>query len=170
MAKEIVPKGSIIVGRVLSPHGMTGAFRVEAISDSPGRFYAGGILYLEGQPHEIHLSTRRSDGSLVLKLEGIDNRDDAYLVRNALLTVTEEMVPSLPLGEYYYYQIIGMDVYTQAGDSLGRITEVIRTGSNDVYVVMGESGEILIPALDEVIREVDVEKGTMTVSLPEGLR
>ena len=106
----------------------------------------------------------------MLKLEGINSRSEAESLRDSFLMVPEDMVPPLPEGEYYHFQIIDMQVYTQEREYLGQITQILSTGSNDVYVVSHDGQELLIPALDEVIKEVDVERGMMTVELPEGLR
>jgi 16S rRNA processing protein RimM len=78
---------------------------------------------------------------------------------------------AMPLGEdeYYVYQIVGLDVWTAEGEYLGRISEVLFTGANDVYVVQGEKGEILIPAIEDVVLEVDLDGGRLTVELMEGL-
>ena len=73
-------------------------------------------------------------------------------------------------GEYFHYQIIGLKVISVTGEDLGEITDILETGSNDVYVVVGPTGEILVPAIRDVIKEIDVLSGLMTVDLPEGLR
>ena len=160
----------MIVGRVLAAHGMMGEVQIEVISDSPGRFSAGGILYLMGEPREIQGSSGARKGRINLKLGGVDSRTEAESLRGGILTVPEDMVPPLPEGGYYHYQIIDMRVHTHQGEYLGRITEILTTGSNDVYVVSLEGTELLIPAVDEVIKNIDVDGGKMTVELPPGLR
>ena len=87
-----------------------------------------------------------------------------------MITVPPEAVPQLPEGEYFYFQLLELRVLTQEGEDLGRISDILVTGSNDVYVVSGPTGEVLIPALADVIVKVDLDQGTMVVSLPEGLR
>ena len=158
------------MGRVLAAQGLKGEVRIEVITDSPDRFSSGGIVYVKGEPHRIRRSSRLPKGTLALKLEGIDNRGQAEALRESLLTVPEEMVPPPPEGQYYHFQIIDMRVHTQEREYLGQVIQIISTGSNDVYVVSREGKEILIPALDDVIKEMDVERGVMTVDLPEGLR
>ena len=79
-------------------------------------------------------------------------------------------VPEAEEGEYFHYQIIGLKVISVTGEDLGEITDILETGSNDVYVVVGPTGEILVPAIRDVIKEIDVLSGLMTVDLPEGLR
>jgi 16S rRNA processing protein RimM len=170
MDKDVTSGRLVVVGRVLSPHGTTGELQIEAISDSPGRFSSGGMLYLNDRPHKIKSSRGLPKGRIGLKLEGINSRNEAESLRGSLLLVTEDMVPPLPEGEYYHFQLIGIRVYTQEHEYLGQVTEILATGSNDVYLVSHNSSEILIPALHDVVVRVDVNGRTMTVDLPEGLR
>ena len=170
MDEETGSSSHVIVGTVLGAQGVTGEVHVEVTSDSPGRFSTGGVLYLKGKPHTIQRSYALSRGRVGLKLEGIDSRSEAQTLRGSHLTVPEAMVPPLPQGKYYHFQIIAMRVYTGEGEYLGQVAEILSTGSNDVYIVSNEGKDLLIPALEEVIVEVDVEKGMMTVDLPQGLR
>ena len=170
MAEQLDPKGLVAVGRVVKPQGLKGGIQVEVYSDAPGRFSAGGFLYLNGHPHTIERSSDLSRGRIALKLDNIDSRTQAEGLRDCILAVTPDMVPPAPQGQYYHYQIMEMKVYTQEGEYLGRIAEIISTGSNDVYVVQRNGQEVMIPALDDVVIEVDVEGERMTVSLPPGLR
>lgn len=86
------------------------------------------------------------------------------------LTASPETSPQLPQGEYFHYQLMGLRVMTEEGEELGEISEIIETGSNDVYVVSGGRGELLLPAISQVVREVDLTHQTMVVRLLEGLR
>ena len=160
----------IPVGRVLSPRGTGGEVQVEVLSDSPGRFTPGGVVFLQGKRLVIGGCSHLSRGRLALTLEGVYDRGQAEGLRGALLTVPEDMVPSLPEGEYYHFQLVDMDVFTGDGEYLGRITEVLSTGANDVYVVVRDGREMLIPAIEDVVVGVDVGGGRMKVELPPGLR
>jgi 16S rRNA processing protein RimM len=170
VSKEIGLRRLILVGRVLGARGVKGEVRVKVISDSPGRFAAGGTLYVGDRPRTIDSSMGLPRGYVGLKLEGIDSRDDAESLRGCSLQVPEEMAPPLPKGQYYHFQIIDLCVYTRLGEYLGRVAEILSTGSNDVYIVDHEGRQLLIPALEGVIEEVDVVRGVMTVDLPDGLR
>ena len=170
MDQDKKPEKSVIVGRVLGPRGLRGELQVEVISDSPGRFSPGGILYIANRIYKIQRSSRLPKGRATLKLNGIDDRDQAQALRDSLVTVTEDLVPPLPEGQYYHFQIMDMQVYTQEGEHLGRVIDILSTGSNDVYVVSLRGSELLIPALDDVIKDVDVEQARMVVELPDGLR
>ena len=85
------------------------------------------------------------------------------------LTISEEDAASAVEGEYFHYQLLGMSVYTEAGEALGTIVEILETGSNDVYVVAGNSQEVLVPATSQVVLQVDVPARRMTVRLLEGM-
>ena len=142
---------------------------MEPLTDFQGRFAAGEVLLISSRPHRLEYAQWRN-ALVVLKLEGIDSVHDAETLRGESLFVPRERVPSLPEDQYYYFQLMDMEVYTSEGEHLGHISEIIETGSNDVYVVTGGDRELLVPALDDVIREVDVEARRMLVDLPEGLR
>ena len=158
------------MGVILGAHGVRGEVRVRTLSDVPHRFDPGESLFLQGHQHLILSSSSARAGIIVLKLEGIDTQAAARALTGEELTTPAESAPELAEDEYFHYQLIGMQVYTEEGEDLGRINEIIVTGSNDVYVVNGPSGEVLLPALAQVIRQVDLAQRTMTVRLMEGLR
>ena len=173
---------SILVGKIISTHGLAGGFRATVLSDVTHRFSAGQVLYVLGQPYEISSSSpasfkanrsgksNNSGKQIILRFQGLDSEASVKVLVGEDLTVPETAVPSLPEGEYFHYQIMGLQVLTEEGEILGRVTEILETGSNDVYVTTGDSGELLIPALDDVIREIRLSDGVMVVSLPDGLR
>jgi 16S rRNA processing protein RimM len=105
-----------------------------------------------------------------LKLAGVDTPEAAARLRDQTVLVEIADVVPLKKGQYYQYQLIGLKVITEAGEALGELTEILETGANDVYVVTGAEGrEILLPATDEVIRAIEVERGEMVVRRLEGL-
>ena len=169
MDEDGASKEPVIVGIVLGARGFNGEVVVKAISDSPDRYSLGGSLYINGDPHRVERVSPLPKGRLALKLDGINTRDEAECLKHSYLTVPQDMVAPLADGAYYHFQILDMRVYAQEGEYLGEITRILSTGSNDVYVVSRETREILIPAVDEIIVQVNVEKGTMVVDLPEGL-
>ena len=158
----------VVVGRVLGPWGIGGHVRVELHTDSRERFSAGSRVYLDGAETAVE-SSRPHKGGLVVRFSSVADRTAAETLKGASLTVPRDEVDPLPDGSYYYFQIIGLRVTTDDGDDLGRVHEVLATGGNDVYVVRGPSGERLVPALHDVVLEVDLDNGLMTVNLPEGL-
>ena len=107
----------------------------------------------------------------MVKLDVVRDRTQAEQVRGWYLTVPTSQVQTLPAGTYYHFQIIGASVWTEDREDLGKVKEIFNTGSNDVYVVARENGsELLIPALEDVVTEVNLREKTITVKLPEGLR
>jgi 16S rRNA processing protein RimM len=127
-------------------------------------------LYV-GENHEpaAILHRRIAEQEVILRLDVLTSRDAARDLIGTYLYVPEAEAVTLPKGEYFVHQIVGLTVLTSDGDTLGTITDVLQTGSNDVYVVKGPRGEVLVPALKDVVRHVDLESGTMTVTLPPGL-
>ena len=164
------PEGIVIVARVIGPHGRDGALNVRLLSDVPGRFDPGGELLVDRQPHTIAASRQTGPESALIWLSGIATRGRAAPLAGKFLAArpTEDVV--LDEGEYFHYQLIGMRVRTDEGEDLGEVQEILETGSNDVYIVRGTGGELLIPATTQVVREVNVADGLMTVRLPDGLR
>ena len=110
-------------------------------------------------------------GYALFRLEGLENVDAVRPLAGQWLVAPEDPVPDLPPGEYYHYQLVGLTVVTDLGEDLGTLQEVLVTGSNDVYVVQSASGEeILLPAVSQVIKQVDLSAGRMLVHLIDGLR
>ncbi len=159
-----------IVGVILGAHGVHGEVRVRVWSEVPGRFDPGQTLFLQEQKHRILSCAQSRQGITIIKLEGVETEAQARALTGQELSALANGTSALSEDEYFHYQLIDLQVLTEEGEDLGLITEIIATGSNDVYVVAGPSGEILLPALAQVIRQVNVPAGTMTVRLMEGLR
>jgi 16S rRNA processing protein RimM len=107
---------------------------------------------------------------VLLKLEGIDSREAAERWRNAMVVVPEDERVRLPRGHYFWQDVIGLDVRTDDGQRLGRVREILETGANDVYVVDTEPGELLVPAIKDVVQRIDVPAREMVVRLLDGMR
>ena len=159
---------TVLVGTIVGAWGVEGHARVRPETDSPRRFSPGNRLLVNGEALSIE-QCRWHMGFVLLKLSGIDTPEEVGRLRGARLEVPLEDVEPLAPDSYYHFQILDMEVWTQEGEYLGRVESILSTGSNDVYVVRGEGREVLVPALEEVIVEVDTEMGRMTVDLPEGL-
>lgn len=160
----------IAVGEVLGPHGVSGAVRARVLSDIAHRFDPGQEIHILGIPYRIEKSSPSRSNQVILQLHGLVTFDSARALVGQLITVPPEAVPQLPEGEYFHFQLVGLKVLTEEGEDLGRVREILETGSNDVYVVNGPAGEVLIPALVDVIVNIELEQGVMVVSLPDGLR
>ncbi len=162
----------LVIGRVVAPRGLQGELRLDIETDDPERFGDLREVYLGAKrtPFRV-LRARLHQGQALLMLEGIADRNSAEVWRNALVYVA--MADAIPLqeGEYYCHQIVGLLAITPEGERLGRVTEVLSTGANDVYVVdTGGGQELLLPAIKEVIIRIDLDAGAITVRVPDGLR
>lgn len=166
--RENASQGYVAVGRVLGPWGLRGELKVEPLTDFPERFALGCSLYVEGVAYVIE-RCRWHKGKAYVKLSGIGSAAAAEALRQRFLEVPEDELKPLSEGEYYQFQILGLEVRTIEGQPLGKVTQILSTGSNDVFVVHGEGGELLIPALDDVIKAIDLDGGWIEVELVEGL-
>jgi 16S rRNA processing protein RimM len=162
--------GWIAVGQVLGIYGSRGDLRVRPFSRDPQRFRELRRVHVGEAHHPAAIIHHRAHGDgLVLRLDTVRTRDDAHALIGAYLYVPEHEAVRLPEGEYFVHQIVGLRVVTTAGEALGSVKEVLATGSNDVYVVEGERGEVLVPATKEVLRQVDLGSGTLVVEPLPGL-
>lgn len=161
----------LVIGRILSPHGVEGEVQVEVLTDFPERFSRLKTVYLGEERSPAVLEGHRMHGrKILLKFAQFDDRDQADQLRGELIYVPVE--EAIPLGEdeYYLYEIVGLEVWTTEGEYLGRVQEVLHTGSNDVYVVREADEETLIPAISDVVLKIDVDEGRIEVRLAKGLR
>ncbi len=142
--------------------------RVEPLTDFLQRFDPGATVWAGGKAY-VTRRARLHGEVLLLELEGIDTREEAERLRGLLLEVPEESLPALAEGQYFRFQVLGLDVFDRRGHSLGRIEEILKTGANDVYIVRDAESELLIPAIDTVVKEVDLGGRRMVVELIEGL-
>jgi 16S rRNA processing protein RimM len=163
---ELLPESAVTVGRISAPFGIRGELKVLPLTDFPARFRPGQRLWLQGEPRRIERS-RWDKNDVVLKLEGIDTRTQAEGLRGEVLMLPE--AATLESGRYYLHDIIGLRVEDAAGETLGKVADVLSTGANDVYVVRGDRGELLLPAIDDVVKEVDLTGGRLVVEILEGL-
>ncbi len=161
---------SINVGRILGPHGLWGGLRIEVYTDVPHRFDAGNTLYIGAYPYQVSESTSSNSGQLILSFHGITTQSQARTLIDQWITVPASEAPELPPGEFYHFQLLDLRVLTEEGEELGTVSDILETGSNDVYVVSGASGEILVPAIADVVKDINLDQGIMLVSLPDGLR
>jgi 16S rRNA processing protein RimM len=161
----------MVIARVLGPHGVRGELKCAVITDMPQRFATTRTVYLGPAHQPFRVQCARVQGQRVLlRLEGITTRDQAERWRNALVEVPRAERAALPKDTYYWQDVIGLSVVTEEGERLGAVREILRTGANDVYVVGTDTGELLLPAIKDVIRRIDLERGEMVVHLLEGMR
>ena len=163
----------ILVGRVVKPHGVKGEFSMKSFADSPFLFDEVDELLLapEGRRPRAYAieAIRPYKGLMLVKLEGVNDRDQAETLRGHLVHVPEQELPELEEGEFYLYEIEGFEVFDASGVQLGTVDGFL-DGPQEIWIVKPESGEdILLPANDETVREVDMDAGRITVNPPEGL-
>ena len=141
---------------------------MEVLTDFPDRFVSDEELYVEGQAVTIE-GCKWNQGRAVLKLATIDSVEDSQQLRGRLLELPQSRLHPLPQDEYYQFQLLGLEVWTTDGELLGRIAQILPTGSNDVYVVPVADGEVLIPAIEDVVKSVDLDNGRMTIETIKGM-
>jgi 16S rRNA processing protein RimM len=161
----------LAVGKLRRPHGLHGEIIMDVLTDFPERLHRGDTLYVGTEYQPLRLRSHRwHSAALLVTFEGYDNPERAGELRNQWVYVTTADRPPLPEGEYYHHQLIGLKVISEQGEVLGKVTEILATGANDVYVVRAEIGtEILIPAVDDFVRAIDLERGELRVRLAPGL-
>ena len=158
----------ITIGEIIAPWGIEGKLKVKVVTDFPQRFTPSSKIYINRQPMTIN-STEWHKGTAIIQLNAIDSIEYAQRLRGQPIEIHHSQVYSLPEGQYYHFQLIGLEVWTTQGELLGNITEVLTAKSNDNYVVKGNEGEILIPAIEDVIKSIDLNKGCIIIEPIEGL-
>ncbi len=158
----------ITIGKILAPWGTKGKLKVEVATDFPQRFAPSAKVYVNQQPMTID-STEWHKGKAIIKLNTIDSIEDAEKLPGQLVEIHHSQLHPLPEGQHYHFQLIGLEVWTTQGELLGNITEILTAPSNDNYVVSGAKGEILIPAIEDVIKSIDLNKGCLVIEPIEGL-
>jgi 16S rRNA processing protein RimM len=157
----------IVVARITAAHGIRGEVKAEPLTDFPERFERGSKLWLAGIERTVEQGRWQGRG-VILKLRGIDTRNDAEALRGEVLTVPE-LAELDEEGAFYIHDLIGLRVEDTTGAELGKLHDVITTGATDVYVIRGLGGELLLPALDDVVTSVDLKARRIVVDVPEGL-
>lgn len=161
----------ISIGKILAPHGVKGEVKVLPLTDFPERFSQRDRVWVDRKSTFLEIEgVRQQNRFLLIKLAGINDRDEAENLKNALIQVPEEEVVPLPSGHYYHFQIVGLKVYDIRGNFLGVINDILETGANDIYLVpRPDKKDLLIPALKTVVLEINPASGRMTVEIPAGL-
>ncbi len=171
-----VPDGYLVVGRIISAHGIQGEFSVEPYTDFPEERFVTGQTILAGEsmtPVKI-LSAWPHKARWLLQFAEINDREDVEARRGEWLFIREDEAADLEADTYFVHQIMGLRVQDEAGSVLGTVKDVLFTGANEVYIITPAAGvnrdrEVLLPAIGEVIQAVDLEAGTMTVRLLPGM-
>lgn len=177
---EISEPAFLVVGKLRRPHGLHGEILMDVITDFPERLRRGVKVYVGEEKRPMYIRSRRMHRTaLLIALEGHNTPEEAGELRNQLVFVSASDRPPLPEGEYYHHQLLGLRVITDEGQELGGLHEILSTGANDIYVVRPQPGaggistrptaDILLPAIEPVILQVDLERGEMLVHMLPGL-
>lgn len=159
----------IVIGSIIAPWGKNGQLKVKVLTDFPQRFQSGATVYLDNSELVIQDARKYKDG-LIVKLQNIDSIEDAERLSGKTLCILRQDATLLPEGQYYYFQLIGMEVWTTTQKNLGEITGVQVAAGNDIYIVNTASGkELLIPAVEDVVKSIDLAQKKVIIEPIKGL-
>ena len=159
------------MAQVLAPHGIRGELKCRIITDFPKqRFKRGASLLFKGERHLVQ-SARIQGNTVLLKLADVSDRTAAETFRGADIEVRVEDAVTLPTGQFYWHQVIGLEVVdARSNEVFGRVKDILETGANDVYVVRNDTGgELLIPAIKDVVKDIDPSGGRMLIEPLPGM-
>jgi len=165
----------LLAGKVIRPHGLRGLLRIWSYAVSRETFLNSGTVLLKsgsGEPFEYRLeSVEPYKKFFLMKLQGLNSIEEAEKLRNAAVFVRKDSLKDKGEDEYYWHELLGMSVYLDTGKFLGKIEHILPTGSNDIYIIVRQEsrGELLIPAIHDVVKEIDPENKKMIISEMEGL-
>lgn len=161
----------LVIGEVLKPWGYRGEVKVKLITDFPKRLANLKTVYLGPEARAFQVERARlHSGFAVMKFAGWETPEMVAKLRGQAIQVSIDDAASLREGQYFHHQIIGLPVFTTGGEELGAVAEILETGANDVYVVRrDDGGEVLLPAIQDVIQQIDLEHRRMVVKLLPGL-
>lgn len=164
----------IAVGSVRKPHGVRGEVTVEILSDVDGRIAAGSrvdVVLESGSRRSTLISSVRgfAAGTVIVRFEGIEDREQAQELRGALLEVDRSRVPEAPEGSFYFFEIVGCLVEDEGAGELGRVAEIMDDGGGLILRVESESRSLLVPFVEAYLTRLDVAARHIKVDLPEGL-
>ncbi len=157
------------VGRLRRPHGLQGETLLEVFSYNLGYFEVGKTVYI-GKSHQpmVVEFVRPHNQMLLVRFQGITSPEEASYITNSLVYIPMDQLEPLPEGEYYFYQLIGLEGFTEKGEELGVLTEIIQTGAVPVYVVTSQDGtEQLFPAIPEVVKKIDLKANKIVLKPQE---
>ena len=170
---KVSPEDLLLMGKVVRPHGIEGALRIKSYAQSEESFLNAGTVFLRSSPGETReyavASVRPHKNILLIKLEGLNTLEEAETYRGAAILIKRDSLPREGDGEYFWHELIGLEVYLSGGDYVGILKHILPTGSNDIYVVQEGRSEVLIPAIHEVVKEIDLINNRMIISEVEGL-
>ncbi|HID95892.1 MAG TPA: 16S rRNA processing protein RimM [Candidatus Latescibacteria bacterium] len=163
----------VAVAEITRPSGDCGEVRIKPLKELIDWLCSQRsvlVQFADGKTETLQIEeAKRRKDFLLVKFEGIDSISNADRLRDTLILVERRQIPPAPEGGYWVFDIIGMKVETDAGEYIGTVKDVLELPANDVYVVEHEGKEVLIPAIEDVVQEIDTEGQKMVISLLDGL-
>ena len=166
--EQLPDNGMVVVGRVSGPHGIGGLLRIVSFTRPAENLlgYSPWSLLRDGAWREVAVradDARRRDNGFLCRVDGVDDREAATALRGVLIGVPEAVLPESEPDEYYWRDLIGLNVVTVAGERFGRVDNLMATGANDALIVSDGTRERLIPFMAPVIKEVDLGSSVIVV-------
>ncbi len=155
-------KDVLFVGEVVKPQGIKGEVKVIPLTDDPNQVATMDTVIIDGRETKI-LSSRVEKSMVIVRFEGVNDRNSAEELRGKKLAITRDMAEELPEGQYYIVDLIGCKVVTNGKEELGVLKDILQHSSRDVYVVKGQRGDVLFPALKDLLMDVDISNKKITV-------
>ncbi|UCF72023.1 MAG: 16S rRNA processing protein RimM [Deltaproteobacteria bacterium] len=163
----------ILIGHVIRPHGLTGLLRIVSYAQSKETFLEAGSVFLIKGENDLYekkvVSIRPHRLFYLLKLSGLNSIDQAEIFRGAGVFIRKDSLVKRDEDEFFWHELLGLEVYLVTGQYLGVLKEIFPTGSNDVYVVENQGKEFLIPAIHQVVKEINIAQKRMVISPMMGL-
>jgi 16S rRNA processing protein RimM len=163
----------LLVGKVIKPHGVKGLISVWSYARTIDSFLYSDTVFLKQEHQEpvkyTVLDVSPHKNSFLMRVKGVESFEDADSLRGSDILVDKKHLAKNSDDEYYWFELINMEVYLDSGKYLGVIKEILPTGSNDVYVVKQDDSEYLIPAIHDVVKKIDTNKGEMIIRAIDGL-
>ena len=167
------PEDLLLVGKVIRPHGLAGLLRIWSYADSEASFTDAETVFLEtpaGGCHPFEIEAIRPHKNFYLmKLNGLTSLEQAEAYRGAGIYIRKPAHEAEEEGTYFWHELIGLEVYLHTGEYVGELKHIFPTGGNDIYVVQKDEKEVLIPAIHDVVKEIDLENRRMVIFEMEGL-
>lgn len=161
------------VGQIVNTFGVKGMLKIKPFTDDANRFEELKKVYIckKEKLEEVEIEEVKYHKDMVLlKVKGIEDMNEAEKVKGLYLKIDRKNAKKLPKDTYFIADLLGLEVYSDTGELLGKVDDIFRTGANDVYVVKNENGkQLLLPGIPDVIKEIDLEKERIIVHLLKGL-
>ena len=171
--KKGSPDNLLLAGEVVRPHGLDGRLKIRSHAQSEKSFLQSGVIFLKPRSGGTRAFTVSSvkphKNNVLLTLKGLDSLEEAEEYRGAAVFIRRDSLVQEETDEYFWFDLIGLEVYLDTGKYIGTIHHILPTGSNDVYVVREGETEVLVPAIHEVVKEIDLDARKMIITEMEGL-